>query len=116
MSKRLPHKAWMKVFERSHGMCEGCGKPGSQVHHRRFRGRGGEHNLANLVMLCGVGNTDGCHGRAHGAGNGPAPEGWAISQFDRRGEASIPFTDMHGVTWFFDDDGNKETDDFKELE
>jgi hypothetical protein len=112
---RMPKKHVELVRERSQGMCEGCHvRPANDVHHRRYLSRGGAHNVANLVHLCGFGNhAAGCHGLAH---SGDAPEGWAVSAWDRRAEASIPFTDLHGVTYWLDDDGGKETDDFKGLE
>lgn len=46
--------------------CEWCGQAeGREVHHRKFRSRQGGDGLGNLVLLCGFGNTSGCHGRAH---------------------------------------------------
>lgn len=108
---RMPKRNAELVVERSKSVCEGClGARGVEIHHRRFKSRGGRHNVANLAHLCST-----CHKRAHGLIDG-AGEGWEISQFDRRAESAVPFVDVHGVTWFFDDYGNKETDDFKELE
>ncbi len=90
---------------RSNGKCEaGCGKAATQIHHRRFTGRGGRHNLANLLHLCGSGNHTGCHGVAH---KGRAPAGWAISRHDLRDEAQIPFVDLGGRTRWLDDLGGK---------
>ncbi len=112
---RMPKENPEKVRERSGGMCEaGCGKPASEIHHRRFLSRGGRHNLANLWALCGGdsgmvgGNHSGCHGRAH---SGEALDGEAISRHDTRTEALIPVTDVNGVRWWLDDFGGKERDD-----
>lgn len=62
-------RAYQRVAERSFGLCEGCGHArASQMHHRKYRSRGGLDEVANLLHLCaGVvgGNVDGCHGRAH---------------------------------------------------
>lgn len=108
----MPKKHVALVQERSQGMCEAhCGKRASNIHHRRFLGRGGQHNVANLVALCGNGNIDGCHGRAHGAGQVPAPEGWAISAWEPRGECDVPFVDVYGQAWLFDDQGGKKEHD-----
>lgn len=76
-----PTKATLLALEeRSGGTCEGCGgAPATEVHHRKFRSRGGLHNLGNLLHLCGWGNHTGCHGRAHSA---DPPEGWAVHSWD----------------------------------
>ena len=104
----MPAKTVELLRERSGGMCEaGCGRPATEIHHRRFLSRGGRHNLANLVALDGTGNHDTgeCHGIAHrGAG---APPGWAISAWERRHEDQIPFVDLGGRSWWLDDQGGK---------
>ncbi|GAA1328973.1 hypothetical protein GCM10020360_32920 [Nonlabens tegetincola] len=98
-----------KIRERSQGMCEAnCGRAANDIHHRRPLRRGGLHNLANLIALCGYGNHDNgewCHGRAH-AGHGN--EGWLISQYEKRPESELIFVDLRGVAWVFDDNGGKE--------
>ena len=45
-----------------HGtLCWDCDmRPGIHVHHRKFRGRGGDDVPENLVWLCGS-----CHDEAH---------------------------------------------------
>ena len=49
------------VRERDGHRCRVCGsRDGVQVHHIRYRSRGGDHATWNLVCLCG-----GCHGRVH---------------------------------------------------
>lgn len=76
MTKDIPAPTRAKLAERAAGACEGCGKVGpTQAHHRKYRSRGGGHELSNLIALCGLGNINGCHGRAHGTN---APEGWAL--------------------------------------
>lgn len=112
---RMPPAHPEKVRQRSGGMCEaGCGKPASEIHHRRFLSRGGRHNLANLWALCGGeggmvgGNHSGCHGRAH---SGAALEGEAISRHELRGEALVPVYDLQGRRWWVDDLGGKVRDD-----
>lgn len=104
---RMPKKTVELVQERSQGMCEAlCGRPAENIHHRRFLGRGGKHNIGNLLALCGQGNTSGCHGMAHGTGD-PAPDGWAISSWDERMEEMVPFTDLYGVAWWLTADGKR---------
>ena len=49
------------VRERDGHRCRVCGsRDGVQVHHIRYRSRGGDHSSGNLVCLCA-----GCHGRVH---------------------------------------------------
>lgn len=87
-------------------MCERClKKPAVEIHHRRFLSRGGKHNVANLLHLCGGGNFDGCHGEAH-SGIG-AEVGAAISRHNPRPESEISFTDLLGREWLIDDEGGK---------
>ena len=94
------------VAERSGGMCEVCHvMPATNIHHRRFLGRGGMHNIANLLHLCGNGNIDGCHGRAH---TGAHLEGTSIRTWWPLTEADTGFTDLLGQTWLLDDSGGKE--------
>jgi len=47
-----------------------------QIHHRRYKSRGGGHEVSNLIHLCGSGNHTGCHGTAH-TGEGET-RGWSI--------------------------------------
>lgn len=103
----MPAKNVALVEARSGGMCEaGCGRAATNIHHRRFLARGGDHNVANLVHLDGVGNhnTGQCHGRAH---QGDSPPGWSISRYEQRPEREVPFVDLGGRAWWFDDEGGK---------
>ncbi|MFD5599206.1 HNH endonuclease [Leucobacter sp. NPDC058333] len=104
----MPAANVKKLEARSHGMCEGgCGRRATEIHHRRFLSRGGRHNLANLLAMCGTGNhnTGQCHGIAHNGATAPA--GWAISRHERRHESEVPFVDLGGRTWWLDDEGGK---------
>lgn len=68
MSKATPIPAAVRkaVLRRADGRCERCGREGPlELHHRRYRSRGGKHLVVNLVALCGWGNHTGCHGWAH---------------------------------------------------
>lgn len=68
------------LLARSGGVCELCWQAeATEIHHRKYRSRGGGHELANLLHVCGMGNTSGCHGRAHsgvGADNGWSVHAW----------------------------------------
>lgn len=109
-SGRMPKQHVEAVRERSRGVCEGCGrKKATDIHHRRTLARGGLHNIANLVALCGGegfsgGNHSGCHGLAH---SGDAPAGWLISRYEKAAESAIHFVDLSGAQWRFQDDGEK---------
>lgn len=68
----------MRIMKaRSGGRCEGCGKVDRvEAHHRLYRSRGGLGGAGNGALLCGFGNSSGCHGKAHSAaGEGL---GWSV--------------------------------------
>lgn len=105
-SGRMPKDHPEKLTARSGGMCERCiVNPANDIHHRRYLSRGGMHNLANLIHLCGNGNIDGCHGEAHTGIGGEV--GTSISRHNPRHESEITFTDLLGRAWQLDDDGGK---------
>ena len=77
----IPPKTRRMVDLRSDSLCEGCGEaPATNIHHRQYLSRGGTHALDNLLHLCGLGNVNGCHGRAH-TGEG-AELGWSVQSWD----------------------------------
>lgn len=84
--KRIPPKNRESVENRSRGLCEGCGiRRATDVHHRKYLSRGGGHEIANLIHLCGSenglpgGNHSGCHGVAH---SGEGHElGWSVNSW-----------------------------------
>ena len=62
----IPTKVRKIVSSRDGGACVRCGAIGAlELHHRRYRSRGGMHDAANLITVCGWGNHTGCHGWAH---------------------------------------------------
>jgi hypothetical protein len=66
MSAGIPAAVRTIVLSRAGGKCERCGRLADvELHHRKFRSRGGRHIMSNLVALCGWGNHTGCHGWAH---------------------------------------------------
>lgn len=96
--KQIPAKNRRIVEQRSGGVCESCGdRPAADVHHRQYRSRGGTHDVHNLIHLCGMGNVNGCHGRAHQDGE---PEGLAIG----RGYRSELIPMLRRGVWVLPDD------------
>lgn len=98
----IPKKVREAVLTRAGGRCEGCGKSAPlELHHRRFRSRGGEHTVENIVGLCGGdggmfgGNHSGCHGIAHSSA--PSP-GWAVSRWGTD-PLHIPFLSHRGLVF-----------------
>ena len=101
--KRIPAKNRRLVETRSGGVCESCGdKPASNVHHRKYLKRGGTHDVHNLLHLCGMGNTSGCHGRAH---SGAEDEGLSVWSHERSEMKPVLY---RGVWVIPDDDGGLE--------
>lgn len=77
------------LHARSGGVCEICGRAeATEIHHRKYRSRGGGHNIENLLHVCGMGNASGCHGRCH-SGEGEA-NGWAVHAW--QDERTVPVT------------------------
>lgn len=67
-----------EVIRRSGGICERCRvRPGTELHHRVTRARGGPHDAFNLAHLCGE-----CHHVwAHGENEYP----WLVPGYFIRG-------------------------------
>jgi 5-methylcytosine-specific restriction endonuclease McrA len=106
MSRATPIPARNRriVQERCGGLCEGCGKqPATELHHRKYRSRGGGHEVSNLIYLCGWGNHTGCHGVAHSAEGHEL--GWSVNSWGNpqlspvhyRGEQTWLTTDGRAV-------------------
>lgn len=87
-------------------MCGGHLGVGS-IHHRKPKGMGGSALLehpSNLVTVCGLGNADGCHGKAHSNPQWARNHGWIVSRsLDPR---DIP-VDMHDGWFTLDDSGGR---------
>jgi len=91
----IPKKVRDLVSVRAQGRCEGCGGYADlELHHRKFRSRGGQHTASNLVALCGWGNHTGCHGKAHSA---EPPRGWALRSWQT--PDLEPFLSFEGLVW-----------------
>jgi hypothetical protein len=79
-AKPIPPKNRRIVEQRSGFSCEGCGATeATEIHHRKYRSRGGGNEVANLIHLCGWGNHTGCHGVAHSAEGGEL--GWSCNSW-----------------------------------
>jgi hypothetical protein len=85
----IPAPVRKVVLERADGRCEHCGAEVDhlELHHRKYRTRGGKHLVTNLLALCGWGNHTGCHGLAHG---GTVGESLGLSVRSWQHEIDIP--------------------------
>ena len=98
----IPARVRKAVHARAQGKCEGCGKFAPlELHHRKYRSRGGKHTVENIVALHGWGNHTGCHGLAHSA---DAPKGWALPS-GRCDPAEEVFVALDGRVLLFLADG-----------
>ena len=100
----IPAPVRRLVLARADGRCERCGAEGVhlELHHRRYRSRGGAHTASNLVALCGWGNHTGCHGWAHSDALAPA---WGLSVASWGDPAAVPFWCPWRASWQLPDDG-----------
>lgn len=103
----IPARVRKIVLERAGDVCEGCGHPvANNLHHRKYRSRGGKHVASNLVLLCGSGTT-GCHARAHSAN---PPAGWSVNSWGN--PTLIPFESFWGPVWLDDHGGVHDATNF----
>lgn len=97
--KAIPETLRQAIAERSGGVCEGCGiARATNIHHRQYLSRGGQHTLTNTLHLCGTGNTSGCHGRAHTDGS---DIGWSVHRWED--PALIPVDYRGQLRWLTDE-------------
>lgn len=90
------------VLARAGGVCEVCGVGGAlELHHRRYRSRGGKHTAANLVALCGWGNHTGHHGWAH---SDPLAHEWGVSLHSWDDPATSRIWSAQAGAWLLLDD------------
>jgi 5-methylcytosine-specific restriction endonuclease McrA len=99
------------VRERDGSRCQMCGLNilggDGAIHHRIPKGMGGSALLespANLVTLCGTGNADKCHGKAHRNPEWARNHGWIVSR--SLDPADIP-VDMWDGWFLLDDEGGR---------
>lgn len=98
----LTDKTRRLVRERARDMCELCGAPGDDPHHRKLTGMGGggDHGAANLLFLCRP-----CHDSVHlGDAQWAREQGWMVSRWaDPR---QVPVALGGRLVVFLDDAGN----------
>lgn len=99
------------VAERDQDYCQMCGtrlwNQWRSVHHRTPKGMGGSALLespANLVTLCGLGNADGCHGKAHSNPHWARNHGWIVPRSLNPLEVPV---DMHDGWFYLLEDGTR---------
>lgn len=87
MSAGIPTAVRNIVLSRAGGRCERCGMLSDrlELHHRKYRSRGGRHVMSNIVALCGWGNHTGCHGWSHTSPDARA-QGYAIPSWVEESE------------------------------
>ncbi len=101
-----------RVVERDR-TCLNCGMPATDIDHRRGRGAGGQSRdeqqrtdtPAWAALLCGAGNTSGCHGRKESDREWGERNGWRLPRNGRSVDATrVPVLTRNG--WqLLDDEG-----------
>lgn len=105
----IPAPVRAVVDARDEHACVFCGNPASDRHHRRFKGMGGSSlpdtdSPQNIVALCGLGNTSGCHGRAHSEPEWARANGYRVP--NGTDPLTVPITHhAWGVCWLLADGG-----------
>ncbi len=95
------------ALRRDHHTCRRCGAPGSDVHHRVARGKGGRqydgdrHAPERLVTLCRA-----CHGWVHAHPTEAKTGGYTVPDWDD--PTTVPVSMYHGVA-ILGQDGRMET-------
>lgn len=86
------------ILARADGRCEvcGCWTDHLELHHRRYRSRGGPGTVENGLALCGWGNHTGCHGTAH---SGALAGSWGMSLSSWQDETAEPFWSDYRAAW-----------------
>jgi hypothetical protein len=98
------------VLKRDANHCQRCGRSivdfQAAQHHRRRKGMGGSALLERasiLILVCGHGNTDFCHGEVHGNPDKAHEEGWML--WDTDDPETTPILTIHGWVTLSDDGG-----------
>lgn len=97
-SSDFPPAVRAQILQRAGGRCESCGTTTDhlEIHHRRYRSRGGPGTAENGLALCGWGNHTGCHGWAH---SGALAASWGLSLASWQDEAAEPFWSDYRAAW-----------------
>jgi hypothetical protein len=102
----IPAAVRRVVLDRADGACERCGARDVplELHHRKFRSRGGKHTAGNLIALCGWGNHTGCHGVAHAENAQATAEGVSVPSWGD--PLAVPVWHAPTASWrLYDDAG-----------
>lgn len=94
------------ILARAGDACEVCGVPGYvELHHRKYKSRGGPGTPSNGIALCGWGNHTGHHGWAH---TDPLALAWGVSlnSWDEPLERPL-WDDLRGRWVMLTDDGER---------
>ncbi len=98
-------------WERSGGYCEVCGcrlrEKGWNLHHRQGRGMGGTKRkvtCADGLVICGMGNTSGCHRLMDEQRMWALARGFVVHRNGRRAPAEVPVL-IRGDWTYLDADG-----------
>lgn len=104
MAESIPRQVRQLVLIRAGNACEVCGIEGAlELHHRRYRSRGGQHTAGNLIALCGWGNHTGHHGWAH---TDQLAAVWGVSVNSWADPLTVPLWSPQRRAWgLLDDDG-----------
>jgi hypothetical protein len=102
------------VRDRDLWQCQGCGATPTQarelglrleVHHRLAKGRGGTDSPENGVVLCGFGNTAGCHRWVDHNRSEAVRRGLVVRSGGN--PADVPLEDWDVVSWWLLPSGQK---------
>lgn len=95
-----------KCWERSGGYCEVCGcrlRPvGWNLHHREGRGMGGSRRKVTCsdgLVICGQGNTSGCHRLMDEEREWAVERGFVVARNGQHSPAEVPVL-LRG-TWVY---------------
>lgn len=98
-------------WERSGGYCEVCGcrlrEKGWNLHHRQGRGMGGtrrEVTCADGLVVCGYGNTSGCHKQMDDQRAWAVARGFVVSRHATKPMRDMPVL-LRGQWVYLTDDG-----------
>ena len=64
--------------------------------------------IAELVALCGHGNTGGCHGWVHSHPIEAEAYGWTLSSYADEDPSDVPLTRPDGRRFYIDNEGRRD--------
>jgi hypothetical protein len=104
------------VYKRDAWCCVRCGlfvmgEP-HNVHHRIRRSQLGPDSPENLILLCGSGNTTGCHGWVHGHVKDAQEHGWLLESGSDPAAKGVAYATEDGgfAVWYLLPDGDRHSE------